>query len=258
MDLAPRRIVALGLTYRDHAREVGERLAATPAVFERAPASLARDGRVIMPSRATVCAALERLEPGLGAELSRRHPEFPVLLDYEIEVGFVIGERGQLGWLLANDVTARTVQLLGEGARDRMAFWGASKSLPSTLLVGDVVVDGDELPRVALELRVNGEPRQRSHTSELAYSSSQILAFASARGALAVGDMVLTGTPGGIALTVPRWKRAVADVLLGRWGKLAAAFRSARGNRRFLQVGDVIEMSAGPLGSLRAIVEAES
>jgi 2-keto-4-pentenoate hydratase/2-oxohepta-3-ene-1,7-dioic acid hydratase in catechol pathway len=254
--LEPKRIVALGLTWRSHARETGERMSADgPAVFARDPASLATGGQVVIPSQARIRRTLDALEPGLGAELARRHPQLPALFDYEIELGFVVLADGRIGWFVANDLTVRSVQILGEGTGRRMDFWSASKSFPSSLLVGPVMVTDDDTPDVELVLRVGGEVRQRGSTTELAYGARELRRFA---GVGAAGEVVLTGTPAGIALQVPRWKRVVADLLLDRWGKLGAALRSARGSRRFLQPGDVIEMDAGPLGHVRAVVEAET
>jgi 2-keto-4-pentenoate hydratase/2-oxohepta-3-ene-1,7-dioic acid hydratase in catechol pathway len=256
--LSPGTIHALGLTYRDHAAETGERIDPSgPAVFARDPASRCVPGRILIPSRARVLAALERLEPGLGSAVARRFPHLPALLDYEVELGVIIGDGGRVGYVLANDITARTVQILGEGAPDRMAFWSAAKSFPGTLLLGATVVWSDkrELPDVPLELRVNGAVRQRSRTSSLVYTLDQMIAFASRRAPVGEGDLLLTGTPGGIALAVPRWKRAVAGMVLSRLGRLGAALRS---RRRFLAAGDIVEMDGGPLGRARAVVEEEA
>ncbi|MBI3723646.1 fumarylacetoacetate hydrolase family protein [bacterium] len=253
--LAPKRVVALGLTWRDHARETGERISPEgPARFERDPASLSQDGRVLLPTRARVCRTLDALEPGLGGELARRDPDFPILLDYEVELAFVALEGGRIGWFLANDVTVRTVQVLGEGSPNRMAFWSASKSFPSTLVVGLTMAISDGPPDLELVLRVGGQERQRARSTEMLYTAAELRGFA---GPLAPGDVVLTGTPAGVALSVPRWKRALADLLLSRWGKLGAAFRASRKNSRFLHAGDVLDMDAGLLGRARAVVEEE-
>jgi 2-keto-4-pentenoate hydratase/2-oxohepta-3-ene-1,7-dioic acid hydratase in catechol pathway len=135
-----------------------------------------------------------------------------------------------------------------------MEFWGASKSFPSTLVVGETLVVGDAPPDLELVLRVSGEVRQRGASSGMLYGPAELRRFAEP---LAPGDVVLTGTPAGIALSVPRWKRVLGDLLLSRWGKLAAAFRAARGNPRFLRPGDVLEMEGGPLGRARAVVVEE-
>jgi 2-keto-4-pentenoate hydratase/2-oxohepta-3-ene-1,7-dioic acid hydratase in catechol pathway len=251
----PRRILALGLTWRSHAKETGERIDPRgPAIFTRDPASLADADRVVIPSRRRIEKSLDALEPGLGAELKRRHREYPKLFDYEIEIAFTVLEDGSLAWMLANDLTVRTVQILGEGTSRRMDFWSASKSFPSTLLLGTPMVLDEGTPDLELLLRVDEEVRQRGRTTELAYSTADLRRFA---GSLEPGDVVLTGTPSGVAFSVPRWKRALAELVFDRWGKLKASFRAARGASRFLHAGAVIDMEGGPLGALRAVVAEE-
>ena len=94
--LSPRRVHALGLTYRAHAAETGEGVELAPAVFERDPASLARAGDVLrIPSRVAIVQTLERLEPGLGMTLLARHFDVPPLLDFEIELGVEVLESGR-------------------------------------------------------------------------------------------------------------------------------------------------------------------
>jgi 2-keto-4-pentenoate hydratase/2-oxohepta-3-ene-1,7-dioic acid hydratase in catechol pathway len=193
-----------------------------------------------------------------------------VLLDYEVELAMVLDDdidpwspAPRFGFFLANDLTVRTVQLLGEGSRDRMAFWGASKSFPDTLLCGPILSrEGarlDRWPDLVLENRVNGDMRQRARTDQLLYTPLEVLRFAAAKAAprgLKKGDVILTGTPGGIALVVSRWKRVIAELLLTRRGKLAAAFLSNRKNPRFLRAGDRLEMDGGVLGK-RSVVFVE-
>jgi 2-keto-4-pentenoate hydratase/2-oxohepta-3-ene-1,7-dioic acid hydratase in catechol pathway len=270
--LSPRRIHALGLTYRDHAAETGEGVEAGPSVFERDPASLARGGDLLrVPSRTAILQTLERLEPGLGMTLLARHPDVPPLLDYEIELGLLIvadirEERladpdflpPVLGFL-ANDITVRTVQILGEGSSKRLDFWAAAKSFPGTLLVGPTMRSPEHGEfDVPLTMTVNHHVRQRSSTRELRYSLRHLLGFvarASHTRTLAAGDVVLTGTPGGIALQVAGWQRALADLVLSRFGKLDVAIRrSKKRGARFLRHGDVLDMDGGPLGRLRVEV----
>lgn len=68
----------------------------------------------------------------------------------------------------------------------------------------------------------------------------------------AKGDVVLTGTPAGIAMQIPAWKTWLSDILgLNRFAKLLLAIASSRGNERFLKPGDVIEVSGGVLGTVK-------
>jgi hypothetical protein len=95
--LEPKRIVALGLTWRSHARETGETItAAGPAVFERDPASLAAGDRVVIPSPAHIRRVLDAVEPGLGDELTREHRDVPVLFEYEIYTDRFLERWGKL------------------------------------------------------------------------------------------------------------------------------------------------------------------
>ena len=153
LSLSPRRVHSAGLTYRGHLRELGERPdPAGPAIFPRRADSLAGpEDSLPRPSVEQMIAVVNGVEPGLGDTVRRRHPQLSPLFDYEVELGVVlledIGEdelsggksRLPLGFFLANDLTARSVQILGEGAVDRMAFWSASKSFPSTLLTGPLL-----------------------------------------------------------------------------------------------------------------------
>jgi 2-keto-4-pentenoate hydratase/2-oxohepta-3-ene-1,7-dioic acid hydratase in catechol pathway len=260
--LSPRHVYALGLTYRDHLRETGERPSPDgPAVFRRDPASLIAGDEIRLPSAASIAATLDRLEPGLGARASARH----ALLDYEVELGLQLLEDIAvrdldapvlpIACFIACDLTVRTVQILGEGTANRMAYWSAAKSFPGTFLAGAPVrvADGAE---IVLTTTVNGVRRQHSSTAQLLHPPRELLRFL-ARSAgvatLAAGDVVLTGTPGGIALMVPRWKRWIADRVLDRFGKLAAA---TRGGAKFLAAGDVVEIDGGILGARRAVVVA--
>ncbi|MFO0580617.1 MAG: fumarylacetoacetate hydrolase family protein, partial [Polyangia bacterium] len=69
-------------------------------------------------------------------------------------------------------------------------------------------------------------------------------------GALPPGTLLLTGTPAGVALSVPRWKRVLGERLLDRAGRLRAAMASYGAGDRFLRPGDLVEVRAGFLGSI--------
>jgi 2-keto-4-pentenoate hydratase/2-oxohepta-3-ene-1,7-dioic acid hydratase in catechol pathway len=267
--LSPRRIHAFGLTYAGHIRETGSlHRPDAPIIFDKSPASLLApdERRVRVPSRSELRAALDGIESGLGARVAARFPALPALMDYEVELGLVAledlaaddlarpGFAPPIGYFLANDLTARSVQVLGDGAPDELAHWGAAKSFPGFLPVGESMwvpeppVDG--CLRVTLATRVGGELRQSESTDQLVWSPREMLLHAARRdgGRLARGDVVLTGTPSGVAMAVPRWKRVLARLLLDRLGRLGAAIRTARTNRRFLVAGDVVEVDGGVLG----------
>ena len=125
--LAPKRVHALGLTYAAHINETGSE-AGGPAVFAKDASSLLVQGdSVASPSRDAMLAAVAKLDAALSSRVALRFPALPPLLDYEVELGLVLLEDVRadalerpdfappVGYFLANDVTARTVQVLGEG-----------------------------------------------------------------------------------------------------------------------------------------------
>lgn len=272
--LRPARVYGIGLSYAGHAAETGGRSDASvrPPVFKKSPSSLNASGRPVhTPSRAALIETLERLEPGLGRRAEREFGDLPVLLDYEVELAFVLledadwgrlGEKAyapRIGFFIANDLSARSVAVLGEGRPGRDDYWGASKSFPGFMPVGPSiwVPDSptlDAVPCVVLTAEVNGETRQRETTARLLYTPRQILQFIAA--ALpddlpGEGDVVLTGTPEGVALRVPAWKTALADLLgIDRFTRLFSVIAMAERSGRFLAPGDEVTVSGGPLGSV--------
>ncbi len=272
LELAPRRVHALGLTYAAHINETGGGEAEGPAIFTKDPVSLLREGDTVRsPSQDALLEAVERLDARLVAKLAPRFSALPPLLDYEVELGLLLledvsaaelerpGFAPSVGYFLANDVTARTVQVLGEGRPDRMAFWCAAKSFPGFLVAGPLLWVPD-VPQAAacldvtLTLAVNGEPRQEGRTMDLIASPRELLlraARAASSKVLEKGDVVLTGTPSGVAFTVPAWKRRLAALLPGSTARLSAALRTHASNPRMLKPGDVVEMDGGVLGRRR-------
>ncbi|MCP3142331.1 fumarylacetoacetate hydrolase family protein [Pyxidicoccus xibeiensis] len=274
LELAPKRVHALGLTYAAHINETGASDAEGPAVFAKDASSLLREGdEVVSPSRAVMVEAVSRLDAALGSRLASRFESLPPLLDYEVELGLLMlddvrredvekpGYAPPVGYFLANDVTARSVQVLGEGRADRMAFWSAAKSFAGFLVAGRVLWAPD-VPQAAacldvtLTLTVNGELRQKGRTMDLVAAPRELLlraARAAPSGVLEKGDVVLTGTPSGVAFTVPAWKRRLA-ALLGPGARLSAALRAHARNPRMLKAGDVVEMDGGVLGQRRFVI----
>lgn len=259
----PARIWSLGLTYRQHIAETGS-AGEPPVVFEKHP-------RTWNPSAATVAVphsralvdALAALDPSAAARIEAELGYLPALMDYEVELGIVLregcnveelrrGELPALGYFLANDLSARSLQILGEGQANRLDYWSASKSFAGFLPVGPVVPSQTaELPSVVVRTRVNGQLRQECSTDDLILSLPGLLEHTCRRagGALVAGAVILTGTPSGVALQVPAWKRKLGDKLLDRFGKLRAAISTYSGSDRFCGPGDVIEVDGGMLGA---------
>ena len=161
-------------------------------------------------------------------------PEGSVAGDWEIELGFVIGTLARkvtvaqalshvAGYCLANDVSERDWQIKRNGQ------WGKGKSFDGFGPIGPWLVTGDELPdpqSIALELAVNGQVKQRSNTADMIFSVAEIVSYLSQFMTLLPGDLVITGTPEGVGLGM-------------------------KPTPQYLRRGDVMTLSAGPLGTQR-------
>lgn len=161
-------------------------------------------------------------------------PEGSVAGDWEIELGFVIGTLARkvsvaqalshvAGYCLANDVSERDWQIKRNGQ------WGKGKSFDGFGPIGPWLVTSDELPNpqsIPLELAVNGEVKQKSNTADMIFPVAEIVSYLSQFMTLLPGDLVITGTPEGVGLGV-------------------------KPTPVFLKRGDVMTLSAGPLGTQR-------
>jgi 2-keto-4-pentenoate hydratase/2-oxohepta-3-ene-1,7-dioic acid hydratase in catechol pathway len=194
-------------------------------------------------------------------------------MDYEVEIGLVIGRELPVGTTLTeanlpdyvaglvvtNDVSARDIQL------PKTQFY-ESKSYPTFTPVGPalVLLDGDELKRfgdLRLQLRVNGELRQDSVVGgDMIYPPLCALQELTRFQHMAVGDLLLTGTPAGTALSAPPKPIAFIGSLLPPAMKWKAFFKSQAKNAKYLREGDVVEATVATddkaiaLGTQRAVV----
>jgi len=177
-------------------------------------------------------------------------------LDYEVEIGLVVGRDTPVGstitdlpgvlagLVVTNDISARDIQL------PQTQFYEA-KSYPTFTPTGPalVLVDAAELKRfggLRLQLRVNGQLRQNALVDgDMLYSPVQALQSLSRFQDLAAGDLILTGTPVGTALSAPPKPIAFIASLLPPAVKWKAFFKSQARNPKYLQSGDVIEASVG-------------
>lgn len=259
---------ALGMTYVEHQKEIGENTVLPPVFMKRCAASPAAS-ELPMPSPPAIHDALQPLDPVLTRELSSWFPRFPVLLDYEVEIGMALledisladldlpGHMPRVGYFVANDATARSIQMAGEGSEDRLHFWEAAKGFKGFLPVSPRIWCPahtlDILPECTLRTFVNGELRQQASSTRNSYSPRQMLKAAAALapgGRLFSGDKVLTGTPSGVALSIPSWKRHIA-MLMSRPRATRAGWRGQMKNPRFLTPGDEVILSADWLGEIR-------
>lgn len=225
----PARVVAQMVNYRSHARDSGfdpDRV--PPSFFRKA------SGSVCGPSDDIRC------------------PEHVGFLDYEVELGLVIGRRLDVGSVVteenladavagvvvANDVSARDIQLT------RTQFY-ESKSYPTFTPVGPflTLLDAAELAsleRLRLTLSVNGEIRQNSTVADMIVKPARALTLLSRFQTLDPGDLVLTGTPGGTALKAPRPAIEKIGSLLPSHVRWKAFFKRQAGNPLYLTDGDVV------------------
>jgi 2,4-didehydro-3-deoxy-L-rhamnonate hydrolase len=177
-------VVCIGLNYADHAAESGMKEPGQPIVFNK------HNGAISGPNDAVWIA------PG-----SQK-------LDWEVELGIVIGERAfhvseadamhyVAGFCLVNDVSERAYQIEYEGQ------WTKGKSYPTHCPIGPWLVTPDELGNpqdVDLWLDVNGQRRQTGNTRTMIFGVAQIVSYLSRFMALQPGDVIPTGTPPGVGM----------------------------------------------------------
>lgn len=183
-------------------------------------------------------------------------PQHVKFLDYEVEIGLVIGRELPVGTevtdanladyvaglVVTNDVSARDIQL------PQTQFYEA-KSYPTFTPVGPalVLLTAAELKRfgdLRLELRVSGEVRQNMLVDgDMIYKPLQALQSLARFQHLNPGDLVLTGTPAGTALSAPPKPVEIIGSLLPPAVKWKAFFSRQAGNPKYLQHGDVVELS---------------
>ncbi|MFE7224509.1 fumarylacetoacetate hydrolase family protein [Nocardioides sp. NPDC057577] len=211
----PGKVVGIGLNYEDHAEEAGVAIPDEPVVF-------------LKPST-TIVGPYDAIELPPGSTMT----------DYEVELGVVIGRRLSRcpdprqalaavgGYLTADDVSERARIAAGP-------TWAKGKCADTFTPIGPWLVTSDAVndpQALALELWVDGERRQHGSTTRMANSVGELLAYLSTLMTLEPGDLVLTGTPGGVAALRPE-------------------------PRPFLREGHVVEAEVTGLGRQRTRVVA--
>ncbi|MGZ8801414.1 MAG: fumarylacetoacetate hydrolase family protein [Mycobacterium sp.] len=182
-------------------------------------------------------------------------PSHVRFLDYEVEIGLVIGRDVRVGTsvtesdlpdviaglVITNDVSARDIQL------PQTQFYEA-KSYPTFTPVGPalVLLDAAELARFSdlrLQLSVNGQERQNALVEgDMLYRPLEALQSLSRFQDLSAGDLILTGTPVGTALSAPAKPLEMIGALLPPALKWKAFFKRQAGNPKYLKAGDVVEL----------------
>ena len=210
----PPRVFAIGLNYHDHALESKMPLPKFPVVFFKMTTSIVGPGEnIVLPRNST--------QP-----------------DYEAEFAFVIGKGGYripasawrehvYGFTIVNDVSARDVQM-------STSQWSLAKSFPSYCPMGPAIVTADEISdphTLGISLIINGEIMQNSNTRELVFKVPELIEYISSITPLLAGDVVSTGTPGGVGM--------------------------GRSPQRWLKAGDMVTVKVEGLGELTNPVVAE-
>lgn len=203
-----RNFIAIGLNYADHAAEAGAPIPKEPIIFNKAPTSICGpNDNTIIPKESTK-------------------------LDYEIELGIVIGKRSRYlakdkamsavaGYFLSNDVSERAFQI------DRSSGqWNKGKGCETFGPIGPWFVTRDEIKdpqNLDMLLTVNGETRQKGNTRTMIFGVEHLVWYCSQFFVMEPGDIIVTGTPPGVAL-----------------GMKPAP--------KFLQAGDIVKLSIKGLG----------
>ncbi len=207
----PGAIVCVGMNYAAHAAESGSAPPEDLVIFHKMSNTIAGPDDVVT------------IPPG------------STKTDWEVELGVVIGRRASYlpspavalahvaGYVLVNDLSEREWQIERSGGQ-----WGKGKSFPGFSPVGPWLVPDDEVDPGSLGLRswVNGEPRQDSSTADLIFGVAEIIHRLSQFLVLEPGDLIMTGTPEGVALS---------------------------GRFPYLQPGDVVEVEIDGLGRQRQV-----
>ncbi len=210
----PQKIIGIGLNYHDHADEVGLPKPEEPLLFAMfANAIIGPDEDILIP------------------EMSDQ-------IDFEAEMGVVIGQRGRhipvdeavdhiAGYTIVNDVSARDLQFSDNQ-------WIRGKTFDTFAPIGPCVVTTNELADgdgLAIALRLNGETMQESNTRNLIFKVPELVSYASRVLTLEPGDVIATGTPAGVGFT--------------------------RKPPVFMKPGDVVEIDLEGVGTLRNRVSRE-
>ena len=207
----PGAVYCIGMNYAAHAAESGSAPPDSPILFLKSPNTV--------------------VGPNDAVNIPRRSTK----TDWEVELGVVIGTRALYldsaaesrahiaGYVTANDLSERDFQLVESGGQ-----WSKGKSAPGFTPVGPWLVTPENVDSIGLRLRswVNGEPRQDSTTADLIFGVDYLIWHLSQYLELEPGDLILTGTPAGVALS---------------------------GRFPYLREGDVVEVEIEGLGRQRQI-----
>jgi acylpyruvate hydrolase len=209
----PTKFILVGLNYRDHAEEAGMKIPEVPTFF----------------SKYANCV----IGPGDAIKI----PKVSAMIDYEAEYAFVIGRAGRdipvdramdyvAGYTIVNDVSCRDYQM-------KTGQWMIGKTFDTFAPMGPYLVTRDEIAdphNLEISLHLNGQRMQHSNTRNLIFKTQYLIAFLSQVFTFEPGDVVSTGTPGGVGF--------------------------ARKPPVFMKPGDCVRIEVEGLGALENPVEA--
>jgi 2-keto-4-pentenoate hydratase/2-oxohepta-3-ene-1,7-dioic acid hydratase in catechol pathway len=226
---APARVVAQAVNYRSHTLDSGmDPRTVPPSFFRKASHSLTGPaGDILQPA-------------GVG------------FLDYEVELGLVIGADLRVGTtvtedglaryvaalVVTNDISARQIQLTKTQFYESKSYPTFTPAGPWLTLVD--AADLAELGSLRLTLSVNGQVRQDSTAADMIVRPAQALTLLARFQPMAPGDLLLTGTPGGTALKAPAKATEKLATLLPPATRWRLFFGREARNARYLRDGDVI------------------
>ena len=215
----PSKFVAIGLNFTDHAKETGAPIPEHPVVFFKSPTCI------------------------VGANDNIMQPLDSTQLDWEVELGVVIGRTARYvavkdalryvaGYCVINDVSEREFQLKKSASQ-----WSKGKGCDTFGPLGPYLVTSDEIKdpqNLDMWLTVNGETRQKGNTRTMIFGVEHLVWYCSQFFVMEPGDIIVTGTPPGVALGM-------------------------KPEPKFLQVGDVVELGIDGLGTQKQkIVKARA
>jgi len=195
------KFIAIGLNFSDHAREANMAIPSEPIVFLKAPSCLCGPNDDVI------------------------QPKYSTKMDWEVELGVVIGSKAQYvsvedaltyvaGYCLVNDVSERNYQL------ERGGQWDKGKGFDTFGPVGPYLVTPDEVGdvhRLDMWLDVNGERMQSGNTSTMIFDCAKLVSYLSECMTLLPGDIITTGTPPGVGMGMkpPRYLKPGDIMTLG-------------------------------------------
>lgn len=210
----PSKLICIGLNYAKHAEESGMEVPSEPVIFFKASSAI------------------------VGPNDDLIIPKGSQKTDWEVELGVVIGKKASYvseeeaidyvaGYVLHNDYSEREFQL------ERLGQWVKGKSCDTFAPLGPFLATKDEIPNphnLDLWLKLNGEIKQQSNTSDFVFNIPQVISYVSQFMSLLPGDIISTGTPFGVGMGL--------------------------NPQRYLKPGDVVELGIEGLGTSKQVAKA--